>query len=72
MGAASAVLCFKQWPAQVVVGRYADVGEVFLDPVRSSSEVPRGPGFEQFDKFMGGQFMTQMDGERHARLTRPR
>src|SRR5215510_8895543 len=48
-------------PPQVVVGRYADVTEVFTDAERFSSEVPRGPGFEQFDRFMGGQFMTQMD-----------
>jgi cytochrome P450 len=57
-------------PTQVVVGRYADVSEVFRDAGRFSSEVPRGPGYEQFDKFLGGQFMTQMDGERHARLRR--
>lgn len=57
-------------PPQVVVGRYADVQEVFADPVRFSSEVPRGRGFEQFNKFMDVQFITQMDGERHARLRR--
>lgn len=57
-------------PPQVIVGRHADVTEVFTDAERFSSEVPRGPGFEQFDRFMGGQFMTQMDGERHARLRR--
>ena len=57
-------------PPQVVVGRYADVAEVFSDPVRFSSEVPRGKGFEQFNKFMDVQFITQMDGERHARLRR--
>jgi cytochrome P450 len=57
-------------PPQVIVGRYADVNEVFADPERFSSELPRGSGFEQFDRFMGGQFMTQMDGERHARLRR--
>jgi cytochrome P450 len=57
-------------PPQAIVGRYADVHEVFTDAERFSSEVPRGPGFEQFDRFMGGQFMTQMDGERHARLRR--
>jgi cytochrome P450 len=57
-------------PPQVICGRYADVQEVFSDPVRFSSEVPRGRGFEQFDKFMGVQFITQMDGERHARLRR--
>jgi len=61
---------FAYGPPQVVCGRYADVQEVFSDPERFSSEVPRGPGFEQFDKFMGVQFITQMDGERHARLRR--
>src|SRR5437764_1313213 len=57
-------------PPQVVCGRYADVQEVFSDTARFSSEVPRGRGFEQFDKFMGVQFITQMDGERHARIRR--
>ena len=57
-------------PPQVIVGRYADVNEVFSDPIRFSSELPLGPGFEQFDRFMGGQFMTQMDGECHSRLRR--
>jgi cytochrome P450 len=57
-------------PPQVVCGRYAHVHEVFSDTERFSSEVPRGPGFEQFDKFMGVQFITQMDGERHARIRR--
>ena len=57
-------------PPQVVCGRYADVHEVFSDTARFSSEVPRGRGFEQFDKFMGVQFITQMDGERHARIRR--
>jgi cytochrome P450 len=57
-------------PPQVVCGRYADVQEVFGDTERFSSEMPRGRGFEQFDKFMGVQFITQMDGERHARIRR--
>jgi cytochrome P450 len=57
-------------PPQVVCGRYAHVHEVFADIARFSSEMPRGPGFEQFDKFMGVQFVTQMDGERHARVRR--
>jgi cytochrome P450 len=57
-------------PPQVICGRYADVHEVFSDTERFSSEVPRGPGFEQFDKFMGVQFITQMDGEQHARIRR--
>jgi cytochrome P450 len=57
-------------PTQVIVGRYAHVHEVFSDPDRFASKLPRGPGFEQFDKFMGIEFMTQMDGEQHARLRR--
>lgn len=57
-------------PPQVVCGRYADVQQVFADTERFSSEMPRGPGFEQFDKFMGVQFITQMDGERHGRIRR--
>ena len=61
---------FNNGPPQVIVGRYRDVHEVFTDPVRFSSCIPKGPGYEQFDKFMGSQFMTQMDGEQHARLRR--
>jgi len=57
-------------PPQVICGRYAHVHEVFADTERFSSEMPKGPGFEQFDKFMGVQFVTQMDGERHARIRR--
>src|SRR5262245_52480303 len=57
-------------PPQVVCGRYADVHEVFSDTERFSSEVPRRPGCAQVDKFMGVQFITQMDGERHARIRR--
>lgn len=55
---------------QIIVGRYAHVAEVFNDPARFSSALPRGPGFEQFDRFKGGRFMLQMDGEEHARLRR--
>jgi cytochrome P450 len=62
------VLCYG--PPQVICGRYADNHELFSDPKRFSSEVPRRHGFEQFDKFMGVQFVTQMDGERHARIRR--
>jgi cytochrome P450 len=57
-------------PPQVIVGRYADVHEVFSDAERFASELPKGPGFEQYDKFMGVRFLTQMDGEQHARLRR--
>jgi len=57
-------------PPQVVCGRYADVHRVFADTETFSSRMPRGPGFEQYDKFMGVQFITQMDGEQHARIRR--
>ena len=57
-------------PPQVIVGRYADVHEVFSDAERFASQLPRGPGYEQYDKFMGFPFLTQMDGEQHARLRR--
>lgn len=59
-----------QGPPQLIVGRYSDVGEVFRDPGRFSSDVPRQTGYEQYDKFKGRQFLTQMDGEQHARLRR--
>ena len=57
-------------PPQVIVGRYADVHEVFSDAERFASRLPKGPGYEQYDKFMGFPFLTQMDGEQHARLRR--
>jgi cytochrome P450 len=57
-------------PPQVIVGRYADVHEVFSDADRFASRLPKGPGYEQYDKFMGFPFLTQMDGEQHARLRR--
>jgi cytochrome P450 len=57
-------------PPQVIVGRYADVHEVFSDAERFASQLPRGPGYGQYDKFMGFAFLTQMDGEQHARLRR--
>ena len=55
---------------QVVVGRYADVHRVFSDTETFASEMPSGPGWEQFHKFMSAQFVTQMDGAQHARLRR--
>jgi cytochrome P450 len=55
---------------QVVVGRYADVHQVFADTETFASEMPRGPGWEQFNKIMDAQFVTQMDGEQHARVRR--
>jgi cytochrome P450 len=57
-------------PPQVVVGRYADVHRVFSDTETFRSEMPRGPGWEQFNKVMEAQFVTQMDGEQHARVRR--
>jgi cytochrome P450 len=55
---------------QVVVGRYADVHKVFADTQTFASEMPRGPGWEAFNKIMDAQFVTQMDGEQHARVRR--
>jgi cytochrome P450 len=55
---------------QLVVGRYADVRQVFSDTDTFASEMPRGPGWEQFNKIMDAQFVTQMDGEQHARVRR--
>jgi cytochrome P450 len=57
-------------PPQVIVGRYADVHEVFSDADRFASELPKEPGYEQYDKFMGATFLTQTDGAQHARLRR--
>ena len=59
-----------QGQPQVVVGRYADVHKVFSDTQTFASEMPRGPGWEQFNKIMDAQFVTQMDGEQHARVRR--
>jgi cytochrome P450 len=55
---------------QVVVGRYADVHKVFSDTQTFASQMPRGPGWEQFNKIMDAQFVTQMDGAQHARVRR--
>ena len=57
-------------PPQVVVGRYADVHRVFSDTETFKSEMPRGPGWEQFNKIMFAQFVTQMDGDQHVRVRR--
>jgi cytochrome P450 len=46
-------------PPQVVVGRYADVHRVFSDTETFKSEMPRGAGWEQFNKVMFAQFVTQ-------------
>ncbi len=61
---------FNNGPPMVIAGRYADVHEIFSDAERFASDLPRGKGYEQYDKFMGVKFMTQMDGEQHARLRR--
>ena len=63
-------MCSATGPPQVVVGRYADVHRVFSDTETFASEMPRGPGWEQFNKIMDAQFVTQMDGEQHARVRR--
>ena len=60
----------KGAPPQVIVGRYADVQKVFSDTATFRSEMPKGPGWEQFHKFMDAQFVTQMDGEQHLRIRR--
>src|ERR1700760_4546673 len=57
-------------PPQVIVGRYSDVHRVFSDTETFASEMPRGPGWEQFNKIMDAQFVTQMDGQQHARVRR--
>ncbi|WP_300395471.1 cytochrome P450 [Henriciella sp.] len=54
----------------VICGRYADVNSVYQDTDRFSTELPKGPGFEVFDKFMGVQVLAQMDGEKHMRIRR--
>jgi cytochrome P450 len=61
---------FVDGSPQVIVGRYADAREVFLDKERFTNVVPKQPGFEKFDKFMGVQTLAQMDGEQHARIRR--
>jgi hypothetical protein len=71
MGKTPPFYVLSNGPPQVVCGRYSDVHEVFSDPARFSSEVPRTRrGYEQFDKFMGVKIIAQIDGERHARLRR--
>ena len=53
---------------EVVCGRYGDAQEVFLDTERFSSELPKGRGFEKFDKYMGIQVLAQTDGAAHGRI----
>ena len=54
----------------MIVGRYADVHRVFSETENFRSEMPRGPGWEQLNKVMFAQFVTQMDGDQHARVRR--
>ena len=71
MGAAAAVLRAGQrasrrwWSAATPTST-----SVFSDTETFASEMPRGPGWEQFNKIMDAQFVTQMDGEQHARVRR--
>jgi cytochrome P450 len=55
---------------QVIVSRYKDAIEVYRDRERFSVKVPKAPGFERFDKFMGVVTLAQMDGEHHDRIRR--
>ena len=54
----------------VLCGRHRDCLEVYQDRTRFSNAVPKVPGFEMFDKFMGIRVLAQMDGEPHARIRR--
>jgi cytochrome P450 len=54
----------------VLCCRHRDALEVYQDPECFSTAVPRRPGFEMFDKFMGVRVLTQMEGEAHARVRR--
>lgn len=55
---------------QVVCARYADVMEVFQDRARFTTELPRLPGFQRYNKYMEVEVLTVTDGERHDRLRR--
>ena len=55
---------------QVIVGRYADARQVFSDTVTFASEMPRGPGWEQFNK-SDGCAVRDADGRRAARPRPP-
>jgi cytochrome P450 len=54
----------------VLCGRQRDCLEVYQDRTRFSNAVPKEPGFEMFDKFMGIRVLAQMDGEPHDRVRR--
>jgi hypothetical protein len=51
-----------------VVSRVKELTSGLQHPVMTRP--PRGPGWEQFNKIMAAQFVTQMDGEQHARIRR--
>ena len=54
----------------VICARHEDVMELYRDDDRFMTAVPRRPGYEMFDKFMGVRVLAQMDGEAHARVRR--
>lgn len=54
----------------VICSRFADAMEVYQDRDRFSNAVPKAPGFEMFDKFMGVRVLAQMDGAPHDRIRR--
>jgi cytochrome P450 len=55
---------------QVMVGRYRDLTEISMDRIRFSVELPKRPGVEKFDTFMGMDVIAQVDGAKHDRLRR--
>ncbi|SBV32547.1 putative Polyketide biosynthesis cytochrome P450 PksS [uncultured Sphingopyxis sp.] len=54
----------------VLCTRQADALEVYKDVERFPTAVPKKPGYEMFDKFMGIKILAQMDGEPHSRVRR--
>ena len=58
-------------PPQVVVGRYADVHKVFSDTETFRlARCRAGPAGSSSTSSWTSQFVTQMDGEQHARIRR--
>jgi len=55
---------------QVMVGRHRDLTRVSTDRSIFSVELPKRPGVEKFDTFMGMDVIAQLDGEKHDRLRR--
>src|SRR5258705_10427759 len=61
-------------PPQGGVGRYAAGHRAFSDTQTFASEMPRGPGWGQVNKIMGGAFGARVGGAEHGsgpRLVRP-